>query len=272
MERNKKQSGQTRKINIRVDDHLLIPFGCPKWYIEKIKVAGVSTKATYFESETPCIYINKTKKEPLTLRQATRVFPKEFPHIEEDKKAYNFLKEHIKEYTDDRTTFENRFLDLYFKYCQEALTTKRHSWFRWYTKMKSNNKIGICYDPQGNEPFLLFDALLPLPQVHLYVEDPLKEELSFIPPKMFMIDFAFWTGEKIVAVEIDGSSHVGSEEHIQKDRMLQRAGISVRHILNSELMKYGTKTIELLLPKEITEYWWNITGTDLFWEWHPLAF
>ena len=72
---------------------------------------------------------------------------------------------------------------------------------------------------------------------------------------MFKVDFAFWTGKNFVAVEIDGSSHVGNERHVTKDRMLQRAGVQVIHILNSEVLQHGNEVIERLLPREITNFW-----------------
>lgn len=110
MVQSKIVSKGTNQIKIKVEDHLIIPFGGPKWDIEKIKIIGVSTEATYFESETPCVYINKTKEKPLTLQNIKGVFPEEFSIIEDSLKAYNFVRDHIKKYTDQRTEFENRFL------------------------------------------------------------------------------------------------------------------------------------------------------------------
>jgi len=72
------------------------------------------------------------------------------------------------------------------------------------------------------------------------------------------VDFAFWTGSKIVAVEVDGTSHIGDEKHITKDRMLQRAGVQVIHVLNKELVEHGTKVIEALLPTPISRYWQDL--------------
>jgi hypothetical protein len=47
------------------------------------------------------------------------------------------------------------------------------------------------------------------------------------------VGFFAWTGERFIAVEIDGASHIGSEEHVRKDRALQRA-------------------VEKLIPREVT--------------------
>ena len=56
-------------------------------------------------------------------------------------------------------------------------------------------------------------------------------------------------------MEIDGASHIGSEAHIRKDRLLMRAGVPVLHILNAELLKHGQKVVSKLLPRTITEFW-----------------
>lgn len=77
---------------------------------------------------------------------------------------------------------------------------------------------------------------------------------------MFKVDFAFWTGKQFVAVEIDGKSHIGDEKHITQDRMLQRAGVQVIHILNKELMEHGTQVMSALLPKPISHFWQSVDG------------
>jgi very-short-patch-repair endonuclease len=82
------------------------------------------------------------------------------------------------------------------------------------------------------------------------------------------VDFAFWTGKRLIAIEIDGGSHIGSESHVEKDRLLQRSDVFVIHILNNEIGKYGTKVIERLLPAEITEFWKSAEGQ---WRSNPLG-
>ena len=100
----------------------------------------------------------------------------------------------------------------------------------------------------------LWGALLPLPQAHLYCEDPLVEGATFVPERMFKVDFLFWSGKQLIAVEIDGSSHIGSETHIIKDRLLQRSGVHVVHITNREVFEFGTKIIRKLLPAPVWRF------------------
>lgn len=234
------------KIQIKISDHLIVPFGRPKWNIDRIKIVGVSTNATYIESDTPLVHIDKSDKKALRLRNFREVFPDNLPDGLGQQDAIAFMLKHLKETCNLDTDFEKRFLDLYFEYCREVVTPTE-----WELRRYDESNL----PPPKNDPDWLFDALLPLPQAHLYLSNPLTETYSFVPENMVKVDFAFWTGQQIIAVEVDGSSHVGSEAHIQKDRLLQRAGVIVIHILNGELLKHGKKVISHLLPSNITHFW-----------------
>lgn len=62
----------------------------------------------------------------------------------------------------------------------------------------------------------------------------------------FRVDFAFWTGEKFYAVEIDGNEPDGYAADVRRDRLLRRAGIDVIHVLNNEIMQHGVNLIKAL--------------------------
>ena len=229
-------------IPMRIEGHLIIPFGRPKWSIEKIKLVGVSTTATYFESDTPCVYIDAGKQTPLRLMHFRSVFPEDLPNKPDPWDALAFIGSYLKLNCQLQTDAEKRFLDLYFQYLAESWFTLRHKGqyitFRSDETIVETNRDGI------------FNALMPLPQAHLYLEDPLQDIYTFAPQNMFKVDFVFWTGKQLVAVEIDGASHIGSEAHVRKDRLLQRAGVQAIHITNNELLTYGRKAVERLLLSE----------------------
>lgn len=233
-------------ITLLIPNHLLIPFGRPKWGIEKIKLVGVSTRGTYIESETPLAYIDRSKEEALRLTNIREIFPKKFPDnffgIED---TLEYIKSLIKDECELDTDYEKKFVDFYFDHCVEQVTPSVGMIERY------GKQLPYPYDNVDR----VFDALFPLPQAHLYLTNPFDENYSFVPKNMVKVDFAFWTGKSIIAIEVDGSSHVGNERHITKDRMLQRAGVSVIHILNSEIEKYGGKVISKLLPDKIKEYY-----------------
>ncbi|MBN9387756.1 MAG: hypothetical protein J0I20_06895 [Chloroflexi bacterium] len=250
-----KQTRVDGKIIIQVEKHLIIPFGRPKWDISKIQIKSVSTNATYFSSDTPCVYIDATKNEPVRFTDIDVVFIEDLAdEVRFDENAFEdvmLIKDNLQANYEVQTASEKQFLDLYFDYCVSIIKPTKITEF-----LHGSNRDN--YPAPLNHPRWVFQALLPLPQAHLYLEDPLEEKFSYTPENMFKVDFAFWTGERIVAIEIDGSSHIGSETHVRKDRLLQRAGVQVIHILNSEITKYKERLIPALLPDEITQFWKSV--------------
>jgi hypothetical protein len=233
-------------VQIKIENQLLIPFGGPKWSIDGIGVVGVSTTGTYIASNTPLAHINRTERLGLRLRHFPSVVPGDWSEeIEDSGAAAAVMRDYLRDKCTLATEHERKFIDIYFDYCIEATTPSS-----WMLRREPTDR-SAPYDDSN----WIFDALLPLPQAHLYQSNPLDDKYSFVPSRMMKVDFAFWTGERLVAVEIDGGSHIGSEAHVVKDRLLQRAGVHVIHILNSELTTHGSKIIKRLLPDEITRFW-----------------
>jgi hypothetical protein len=106
----------------------------------------------------------------------------------------------------------------------------------------------------------LWRALLPIPELQLYVQDPLAETMSYQPDNNFRVDYGFWDGEKLMAVEIDGAEPEGYARDIRRDRLLKRAGVEVIHILNMELGKHKARALEQLLPRKFFGFDWDYVG------------
>ena len=233
-------NGAVKSITVKVPGHLLIPFGVEKWRIEDVKVSAVSTDATYFKSTAPLCHIDMSRANALRLFDIERVMPVDYPFetsAESDlRRIQGFLDNGCKM----DSTSETKFLDLYFEYIE--------------SKIAPDDKRRQAVPPASN-PDWGYEALLPLPQAHLYCRDPLSKTSRILLTRMFKVDFAFWTGRRLVAVEIDGKTHIGSPNHIVKDRLLQRANVQVIHIMNEELVEHGTRVIESLLPPEIVNWW-----------------
>lgn len=239
-------------VNIRIKDHMLMPFGCPKWEINQIQITGVSTDGTYFTSNTKCVHIDKASNTPLRLTEFPSYFPDKpnsFPEIEDPQEALTFAFDFLANNCELQTESEHRFLNLYKKFLLDSLWDIDGYW-RVVDKPDDDAEV-------KKFPDRLFYALMPFPQAHIYVRDPFSfsSAFNFAPDRMKKVDFAFWTGEQLVAIEIDGGSHIGNSDHVTKDRMLARAGVHVIHILNDELEQYGLTVISELLPSEITYFW-----------------
>lgn len=250
-------------VNFKINNHVIMPFGCEKWNIDEIKVVGVSENATFFSSRTKCAYIDKTKSEPLRLSNFKAFFPQDesMPIIEDPDEALEFILAMLKEQCMLSTKHEKDFLDLYFKYIRATgmayvSDDSNSDFFSWWEQ--SSFEYIELHGLRLIDDLMLFLHLMPFPQAHIYVDDPfsaqpINAQSTFSPNRMIRVDFAFWTGKKLVAIEIDGSSHIGSRDHVERDRLLLRSGIHVIHILNEELDKYGTVAIERLLLPEIVD-------------------
>ena len=238
-----------RKLHLA--DQLIIPFGRPKWSIDKIKIKQVSSSGTYIESSDPFAYIDKSKNRPLQIADFWDVIPESLLEIfqetnwyhdqdqssdgnisraacEEFDKRFNVIRDYLKSQCQLDTKEESMFLDIYFEH-----------WKR--TSFHGN-------DWHFNSEFyeMQMQALLPLPQAHLYLDDKLSGKNH-----MQKTDFAFWTGDKIIAVEIDGDGKRISDI-APRDRRYKDAGIEVIHILNSEINQYGHSIMDVL-PKELKD-------------------
>lgn len=231
-------------INIRIPGHIILPYGSPKWDIDNIRLSGVSTDGTYFSSETKCAYIDAASERALRLGDFRTILPdaaSTFPKIENAEIALNYIRDSLKDNCALQTKYERSFLDLYFSHViDEMIWTSYEGDRSWRCDQR-----------------WAFWALMPLPQAHIYARDPFTSyhDRTFHPERMFKVDFAFWTGKRFVAVEIDGESHIGNKNHVTKDRMLSRAGVTVIHILNSEIRAHGERVITSLLPEPITDPW-----------------
>jgi hypothetical protein len=103
-------------------------------------------------------------------------------------------------------------------------------------------------------------ALLPIPELQLYVQDPLAEKVSYQPDNNFRVDYGFWDGEKLIAVEIDGAEPAGYARDIRRDRLLRRAGVDVIHILNLEIERHKARALVQLLPRRFFGLDWSYEG------------
>jgi hypothetical protein len=231
----------TMPTRFHIPDHLILPFGtAQKFDIERIKLSSAGANGIYFTSDIPCVYIDRSKKRPLTLFDFTNVFPitdLDLGSAPEECRTnviagLDFIHEFIRKFMPSPTKFDIRFLQLYFD----------------HIKGKSSGS--------SKGPRVAYNAMLPIPEMQVYVHDPLVDDwTAFEPTNNFRVDFGFWTGTQLVAVEIDGHEPEGYSQDVRRDRLLRRADVDVIHILNTEIMQHSDRVIGTLLPDEIAADW-----------------
>lgn len=97
----------------------------------------------------------------------------------------------------------------------------------------------------------VYSALTPLPRAHLHAPDSGEK---FGPETLVRVDFALWTGEAAIAIEIAGAS-TRSPATDRRHARLGRAGVRIVE-LTPDLLEPGRgAAFDAALPDELRHFW-----------------
>jgi hypothetical protein len=247
---------------LHVPDYLILPYGrAVKSDLQKISLSAVSADGLYFSTDIPVIFINKANRKPMCLGNFEKHFrdwPTTSHYDDSDQIILDQMCTIIKSHNPNMTQSEEEFLNLYFA-TLKALASHAHD---EEGSLEAARSLGCPFDwlyPRRSKNDT-WRALLPIPELQLYVQDPLAETKSYQPDNNFRADYGFWNGEKLIVVEIDGAEPAGYARDIRRDRLLRRAGVDVIHIMNFEIAKHKARALIELLPREFFGFDWNYQG------------
>ncbi|KRR21386.1 hypothetical protein CQ14_06975 [Bradyrhizobium lablabi] len=247
---------------LHVPDYLILPYGrAVKSDLQRIALSAVSADGLYFSTDVPVIFINKAKRRPICLGDFdmhVREWPNTAKYDDNDQTMLGHMCSVLKSLNPNMTTSEEQFLDLYFATLKALSSYASDEDGSFHV----TRDLEIPFDwlhprPKKND---IWRALLPIPELQLYVQDPLAETKSYQPDNNFRVDYGFWNGEQLIAVEIDGAEPAGYARDIRRDRLLRRAGVDVIHILNLEIAKHGARALIELLPRNFFGFDWSYEG------------
>jgi hypothetical protein len=246
--------------NLHVPDYLILPFGrAVKKDLQQIALSAVSADGLYFTTDVPVIFIKKSNRRPLCLGDFEKYFG-DFPGAlfqSDDETLLDHVFSTLKSNNPNMTQSEERFLDYYYS----ILLTITKSSADGYTAVREiRERDNIPWVDHYKSPSDLWRALLPIPELQLYVTDPLASSKSYLPDNNFRVDYGFWNGQTLVAVEVDGAEPEGYARDIRRDRLLRRAGVDVVHITNLEIAKHKANALVQLLPRQFFGYDWDYAG------------
>jgi hypothetical protein len=245
--------------NFHVPDYLILPFGrAVKSDLQKIALSAVSADGLYLSTDVPAIFICKSQHKPMCLGDFESHFG-DIPldSLDNDHSILDHMWVTIKSHNPNMTQWEESFLDLYFAILK-ALASRVHG--DYDTFKNTRNQIGLPWMSGYKSKTDLWRALLPIPEMQLYVHDPLADKVRYHPDNNFRVDYGFWDGETLIAVEIDGAEPAGYAKDVRRDRLLRRAGVDVIHILNMELARHKARALVQLLPHRFFGRDWDYEG------------
>jgi hypothetical protein len=261
-----------------VPDYLILPFGrAVKADLQRITLSAVSANGLYFSTEVPVIFINKSEERPLCLsdfdvhfgqpiddwNKVSQIEQMESAGLYEadDRVILEKMCDILKTHNPNMTPSEEQFLDYYFGVLKSFQLLNSG---KWQDLMSLAETIGLDAEWVNNNGHKskddLWRALIPIPELQLYVHDPLSEAWTYEPRNNFRVDYGFWNGQQLIAVELDGAEPEGYARDIRRDRLLRRAGVDVIHILNVELARHKARALANLLPLQFFGHNWNYEG------------
>lgn len=224
----------------KIEDHLLIPFGGQTASPGNLAVVGLSATGVFFESERPLASIRRSDCKGLRLRDFQSLIPGAWPELTEDAQALRFIESQLISRCDADASHEQWFIEVYLKFCRAAVAAPR-----------SLAAIPLKDRPVPyNSSRWIFDALMPLPQAHLFGA-PSNSGAAVLQK----VGFAFWTGRRLIALEIDDVKRSTETSRADKAERLEGAGIHVIHLNLDDLDEVRARAAIALFPDEITHFW-----------------
>jgi len=222
------------------DNHLIIPFGAARIAPEQLSAADGELVC-----RLPHAVVSRTPPAPLRLNSGGDEFA-EPPFLSEmplmtDQLA--FLCGHFKRYCGVLDKLPRQFLDCYFAFVGASIEENHEN-----LKAVVSPFNGL-YSPGD----WAFSALKPLPRAHLSA--PLEATApTYKISSLVAVDFAFWAGDRAIAIDIMGGETRGPERERRADR-LRRANIQHIEIPASLLAPPRQDDFRKTLPETFHDFW-----------------
>lgn len=211
-----------------MSDTLVIPYGTPS-----LDAAQVVVRDSAVECPVPFVAVDRQRDGVLRLNGRQYDFP-EAPDLRAMTDAASqleFLHDHLQHYGDLWARPPKLFLERYFAFVRHCVGVNRA------LLAKALEPFGSLF---AAEDWAL-SAPRPLPRSHLLaggVRHP--------------VDFAFWLGDRIVAILLRGAATTMDQG---RQSALGAAGVEIVEISNSALAKSGPEYLRSVLPPEFANFW-----------------
>lgn len=191
---------------------------------------GVSALSGAVGENPPTVAIGRAQRMPLRLWHGPYPFaePPDLTRLKGTAERLAFLKEHLKSLCGLWARPPLDFLDAYFRWIESTLEGSK-------TELEARG--GGLFQPRDWS----FAAFRPLPLAHLPVA----------ADKSVRTDLAFWTGDRLAAIELVGESTPRRQRREELDA-LRQAGVAVIEIPVAALANGDPAA---LLPASYTRFW-----------------
>jgi hypothetical protein len=174
-----------------IPDVVVVPYGVDSWSIEELVVNRSGDGALRVDASFPCAAIDKSNRKPLRLN--SEAFMASNFNVPRGATPLTVLSDHLKGLCRTWDRLSLRFLDSYFGHIANMLGVHRDV---IATKLAPFAGLYAAED-------WIFSAPKPLPRAHLHAPGNTgasSDSGDFVQADFVQADFAFWLGERMVAV------------------------------------------------------------------------
>jgi hypothetical protein len=206
-----------------IPDVIVVPYGVDSWSIEELVIKRSGDGAIRVDAPFPCAAIDKSSKKPLRLNSEVFSVASNF-NAPQGATPLTVLSDHLKGLCRTWDRLSLRFLDSYFAHIGKMLGVHREV---IATKLAPFAGLYAAED-------WIFSAPKPLPRAHLYA--PRSDNASWNAEDFVQVDFAFWLGERMVAVLSKPGTLTPARANERLAR-LEQAGVATVHFTAQDLEK-----------------------------------
>jgi hypothetical protein len=208
------------------DTSLLIPYGVERWSADYLDASGC---------RVPHIVIDPARRAPLRLYDGPYDFIETPPlqDLADPQAQLDYLRAYNERHCSLWGRFQKRFVARYFGFVASEVERNR----------AALEDRAVAFDGLYRYRDWLFSGLRPLPQAHLCLTDGETQPVR--------VDFAFWTGDAVLAIDLVGTETPGAARQARRER-LAAAGIQAVEIPNAAL---AADELTDHLPAALLGFW-----------------
>lgn len=216
---------------------IVIPFGADAIAPEQLSLTETADGAR-IECRIPHVILERADGRPLRLNSGGLEFgePPPLPEMPKVPDQLAYLLTHFQLYCTVWDKYPRLFLDSYFAFIHRQILDNRRELIESLKPFK---------DLYTFEQWA-FSALRPLPRAHLGAPEDAAA--------MIRVDFAFWTGAEIVAIDLLGSE-TRRKSHAKRSTVLANNGVKLIEIRHETLAEAGSSDFAAALPAEFHRFW-----------------
>ena len=204
-------------------DVIVVPYGVDSWPIKELVGNRSSDGAIRVDAPFPCVVIDKSNKKPLRLNSEVFSVASNF-NAPLGATPLTVLGDHLKGLCRTWDRLSLRFLDGYFAHIATMLGVHRDA-----IAVKLAPFAGLYAAEDWT-----FSAPKPLPRAHLHA--PRNSGSSWDIEDFVQVDFAFWLGERMVAVLSKPETLTPARANERLAR-LEQADVTTIHFTAQDLVK-----------------------------------